>query len=335
MSISIIITAYNYGRFIKEAIHSALSQDLPGIETIVIDDGSTDNTPEIVAQFGPAVRYIRQENAGLPEARNAGLRAAGGDWVIILDADDKLAPNAASIALKFMEKNLPGANLVVFGIKSFSDDGETPEMVKEAALNLPPRLISFRDVVLRNRIGVCGLARRQVLLELGGFNRMAGGADDREMLIKLANRKPLLFLDAPLYHYRLHNTSMSHNTLKHSRDTDWVLRHARAEYGRLLPASDWRLARSIYHYQIAMNWYVNGSIKQAAAACARSIIATPWIFDFQAIGVAPLGRVRFLVRLARDCCRSWFQSSSASRVEHKLVFVILLCLLVLYNKTPV
>lgn len=319
MSISIIITAYNYGQYVEAAIHSALAQDLPGVETIVIDDGSTDDTPEIVARFGTAVRYIRQENTGLPGARNAGLRAASGEWVIILDADDKLAPNTASMALKFVEKNAPNANLVVFGEKSFVNDNEIPEMVDETAVNLPPRLISLRDVVLRNRFGVCGLARRQVLLEIGGFNRMAGGADDRDMLIKLANCGPVLFLEAPLRHYRVHNTSMSHNTLKHSRDTDWVLCNARAEFGHILPASDWRLARSIYHYQIAMNWYMAGSIKRAAAACVRSIIATPWIFDRQASGVAPLGRVRFLVRLARDGCRSLFQSGSECQMKHKLV----------------
>lgn len=304
LSISIIITAYNYGQYIEAAIRSALAQDLPGIETIVIDDGSTDNTPEIVAKFGSDVRYIRQENTGLPGARNAGLCAASGDWVIILDADDKLAPNAASMALKFVEKNSPNACLAVFGDKSFvqgdEDDDETPEIVDEAVLNGPPRLITLRDVVLRNRFGICGLARRQVLLDMGGFNRMAGGADDRDMLIKLTNRGPQLFLDAPLRYYRVHNTSMCHNTLKHSRDTDWVLRNAREVFGSCLPASDWRLARSIYHYQIAMNWYMSGSFTKAMAACFRSIIETPWIFDLQATGVVPLGRVRFLVRLARD-----------------------------------
>ena len=319
LSISIIITAYNYGRFVEAAIRSALSQDLPGIETIVIDDGSTDNTPEIVARFGPAVRYIRQENTGLPGARNAGLHAASGDWVIILDADDKLAPNAASMALRFVEKNSPRANLVVFGEKSFVDDNEIPGMVDETAVNQPPQIISLRDVVLRNRFGVCGLARRHALLETGGFNRMAGGADDRDMLIKLASRGPLHFLDAPLHHYRIHNTSMSHNTLKHSRDTDWVLHHARAEFGSLLPASDWRLARSIYHHQIALNWHMAGSHKLAAAACVRSIMTTPWIFDLKATGVVPLGRMRFLVRLARDGCRSLFQSSPGCQIKHKLV----------------
>ena len=89
--VSIVITTYNYGQYLKEAINSALEQTLPPCEIIVADDGSTDNTAEIVAEYGDKVRYIRYEHKGICQLRNALLDEAKGEWLLFLDADDYLA----------------------------------------------------------------------------------------------------------------------------------------------------------------------------------------------------------------------------------------------------
>ena len=90
---SIIIPAYNAEKFIARAIDSALQQTWPAHEIIVIDDGSSDATAEIVARYGDRVRYQRQDNAGVSAARNTGAQLASGDWLAFLDADDWYYPD--------------------------------------------------------------------------------------------------------------------------------------------------------------------------------------------------------------------------------------------------
>jgi len=90
---SVIIPVYNGAPFIGRAINSVLSQTYPAEEIIVVDDGSADATPDVVARYGAKVRYLRQSNQGVSMARNAGARAARGDWLAFLDADDWYYPD--------------------------------------------------------------------------------------------------------------------------------------------------------------------------------------------------------------------------------------------------
>lgn len=96
MRISIVINNYNYGRFLAAAIESALAQDYPSVEVIVVDDGSTDNSREVIASFGDRITSIFKDNGGQGSALNAGFAAACGDIVIFLDSDDALLPHCCS-----------------------------------------------------------------------------------------------------------------------------------------------------------------------------------------------------------------------------------------------
>ena len=91
--VSIIIPNFNQARFVVSAIESALGQTYPFFEIIVVDDGSTDNSREVVARFGNKVRYMWQKNQGLAGARNTGIKAAKGEFIGLLDADDEWERN--------------------------------------------------------------------------------------------------------------------------------------------------------------------------------------------------------------------------------------------------
>ena len=114
IGISIIIPAYNYARYLSAAIHSVLNQSTPGmsVEIIIIDDGSTDDTPAVAATFGDAIRYVRKENQGLPAARNSGMAAATGDYIVFLDADDLLGQDCLTSHLHTFSAN-PDADISV------------------------------------------------------------------------------------------------------------------------------------------------------------------------------------------------------------------------------
>ncbi len=103
--VSIIIPNFNHGPFIADAIRCVLNQDYRSFEIIVVDDGSTDNSREVVAEFGEQVHYIWQENQGLSAARNTGIQAAKGAYIALLDADDMYEPNFLSTLMKALQED--------------------------------------------------------------------------------------------------------------------------------------------------------------------------------------------------------------------------------------
>src|ERR1035441_690125 len=92
-SVSVVIDNYNYGRFLGEAIDSALNQTYPNVEVIVVDDGSTDNSREVIASFGDRIITVLKENGGQTSALNAGFTASRGEWIYLLDSDDLFNTN--------------------------------------------------------------------------------------------------------------------------------------------------------------------------------------------------------------------------------------------------
>lgn len=123
MKVSVIIPTYNRSHFIGEAINSVLAQDIKdcNIEIIVVDDGSTDNTREVVKEFGNKVRYIFQENQGAGAARNRGIEEANGEWISFLDSDDRWLPYKLSLQFKVLEA-FPNYKAVHSNFYTFSEN---------------------------------------------------------------------------------------------------------------------------------------------------------------------------------------------------------------------
>ena len=120
-SISIVINNYNYGRFLGEAIRSALDQTMPALEVIVVDDGSTDNSREIIESFGERIHPIYQSNGGQAAAFNSGIRAAKADWVWLLDADDILKSNALETGRSLI---YPSVSRIAMGLQNIDAGGK-------------------------------------------------------------------------------------------------------------------------------------------------------------------------------------------------------------------
>jgi glycosyltransferase involved in cell wall biosynthesis len=123
--VSAVICCYNYGRYVDQAIDSALAQKWPKdrYEVIVVDDGSTDDSPEVLARYGDRIRVIRQENQGVLAATSAGFAAARGEFVGTLDADDRWLPTAVPTLVAALRRN-PDVGLVMGDLRVVDDAGE-------------------------------------------------------------------------------------------------------------------------------------------------------------------------------------------------------------------
>lgn len=119
-TVSIVINNYNYARYLRRAIDSALAQDYPHLEVVVVDDGSTDDSRAVIGGYGARIHAILQENRGQIGAINAGVAASRGDIVFLLDADDALLPDAASTVVSQWR---PGISKVQFRLSLVDADG--------------------------------------------------------------------------------------------------------------------------------------------------------------------------------------------------------------------
>lgn len=140
--ISVVVPSYNYGAFIEQTISSVLAQTFGDLEVIVVDDGSTDQTAVVVDRFhDKRLRYIYQDNRGLPAARNTGIRAARAPIIALLDADDLYHPEKLAIATAYLD-NHPEVGLLYNGRTTITTEGE-PILMHRA-----PQTVTLSDLVL-------------------------------------------------------------------------------------------------------------------------------------------------------------------------------------------
>jgi glycosyltransferase involved in cell wall biosynthesis len=159
-TVSVIVPAYNAERYLDEALESVLSQSFQDLECIVVDDGSTDSTSEIAARR-KRVRTLRQDNQGASAARNTGIRAARGEFLTFLDADDLWYPERLKVQLEFHRRR-PEIDFSHVELEEQVDEGiEVPHWA----------LIRQKNAGSNHPLTPSGLMiRRSVMVRLGGFN---------------------------------------------------------------------------------------------------------------------------------------------------------------------
>ncbi len=207
--VTIVIPCYNHAHFLCEAIESVQNQTYRRHETVVVNDGSSDNTSEVAGKF-PDVRLIVQKNMGLAAARNAGLEKSRGEFIVFLDADDRLLPNALEIALKAFEKHSDCAFVSGF-CKFISADGRPLSYLKQ------PRFDDESDhyaALLKNSYiwsPANVVYRRKIFERVAGFNADVNPAADYELYLRIARQFPVYQHGEIVAEYRKHNMSMSGN----------------------------------------------------------------------------------------------------------------------------
>lgn len=216
-SVSVIIPAYNAEATIAETLVSVQGQTLSPDEIIVIDDGSSDATPRIVASVAagdPRVRLITQTNAGVAEARNTGIRAARSDWVASVDADDIWHPRWIELMVAAVEAAPYRPGFAYCWSRRIDEESHVLSDVGR------PRHQGnvYTQLVASNFLGnaSAALLRRDLLLDVGGFDpglQKAGaqGAEDLKLYLAIARTQPVALAPYFLTGYRLSSGSMSRN----------------------------------------------------------------------------------------------------------------------------
>ncbi len=135
-TVSVVVTTYNQARYIEATLESVFNQTYPAWEVIVVDDGSTDDTPNRLARFGDKIRYIRQKNQGVASSRNTGVSHARGDYVALLDGDDLWEPEKLAVQIT-AAYDFPQSGLIVANGVEFDDSGVLqPSLLRDVAKDL-------------------------------------------------------------------------------------------------------------------------------------------------------------------------------------------------------
>lgn len=219
--VSVVIACYNQARFLRRAIESARNQTYPRIEIVVVDDGSTDDTAAVAAELG--ARCIRQANRGPAAARNRGLQECAGEYVVFLDADDRLLPHGVEANVDaFMER--PEAGLVSgWGRREY-------ERVWIPPLT-PPEQDSY-TVILEQSYG-CEhqeMQRRDALIAVGGYDESDSirATEDWDLHLRMAREHPVyLHRSGPVYEYRQQPEGLSADSNRMLKAASTTLRRQR------------------------------------------------------------------------------------------------------------
>lgn len=210
-SVAVVIPTYNYGRFIADAIRSVLNQTRPPSEIIVVDDGSTDETAAVVAEFGDAVRYIRQDNAGVCAARNRGVSESTSELVSFLDSDDTWEPTNLEKQIARFESDKE-IGLVHCGMREFDGaTGETTHVYTEGGEDgVADNLLLWEGPLIVGPGGAVTVSRK-AFDRVGGFDTRMKVGEDWDFCYRVARLFKIAFVDEPLVNYRNHDAAAHRN----------------------------------------------------------------------------------------------------------------------------
>lgn len=201
--VSVVIIGLNQGKYISTAISSVLEQTHPAVEVLVVDDGSTDNTHEVAERFS-GVRYYFQQNSGISAARNKGIQHARGEYLVFLDADDWLLPEAVERNLEYMLAN-PSLAFVSGAHKIYFEDIDQVWLGQRTV-----EAHHYIHLLQGNYIGMVAtvLFRKDVVSEFL-FDESLPSCEDYDLYFRIAKRFPVLHHKYLIAVYRKHDSNMS------------------------------------------------------------------------------------------------------------------------------
>jgi glycosyltransferase involved in cell wall biosynthesis len=298
VSVSLVIATYNHARFLGEALDSAVAQTLEGVEVVVVDDGSTDDTEAVLARYGGRLRVIRQPNRGLAAARNTGLAAARGTYVSFLDADDVLLPTKLAEQAAILDR-APTVGWTYCDVL-IEATATGAEMRASERFGYGARMLEgwlFSELIHGNFIpAIAPLVRRTVLHTAGGFDERLTALEDWDLWLRLSLIAEARYSPAVLVRYRVHPGGMSEDRSRMDRNRFRVLDklcRTRPAAVEGLGAAGRRIIADTHNW-LGKEAYARGDWAEARRRFTASLVTVPW--QRQAPMLLGLSLVRFGTR---------------------------------------
>lgn len=227
--VSVIIPTYNCAKYLPQAIESVLNQTYKDYEIIIVDDGSTDNTKEIISVYQSKIKYIYQDNAGVSKARNTGIQNSTGMYIAFLDADDRWLPFKLELQIKCFEK-LPNVDLIFSDFSAIKQNRIIYKSYFYKAFNIFKEFKINLDNIFQNKLQICKngqnlkvfwgnifktlflgnfilpstvILKKKALSNVGYFNEKYRVAEETEFFLRFAKYYEMAFIEHPLVYYRL------------------------------------------------------------------------------------------------------------------------------------
>lgn len=248
--VSVIITAYNRADLLPATLESVFAQSWKDHEIVVVDDGSTDATPRLLASYGDRIRWVSQENLGVAAAWNRGIREARGTFLAFLASDDLWEGEALGKIMRAFEEH-PDAGLVAIMAREITAAGERTGIVYGKRTSGP----FFSTVgLLRGDQGGCSwfVVRRQVLDRVGLYDESLRSAEECDLCLRLSFVTRMVAVREPLLLRRAHPGNLSRDRLTNARHWIRILEKLRREHPEFVGAHPWVFRRALGKEQLRL-----------------------------------------------------------------------------------
>ena len=219
--VSVIIPACNCDRYIGEAIASVFAQTYTDYELIIVDDGSTDDTAQVIKSYGDRINYIYQTNQGVAQARNTGLAAAKGKYIAFLDQDDFFYPHKLASQVELMAQK-PSLGMISSGWNIVNSQGEAINTVQPWEHS---RELNIKDIIVWKPVFLGAMLFSHAWLKrISGFDTTLEQTPDVDLVLRLAAIGcPAYWLKDAIVGYRQHENNASGNTLLQAQELNSML----------------------------------------------------------------------------------------------------------------
>jgi len=296
-TVSVIIPTYNYGHYISEALDSVFAQTYTDYEVIIVDDGSTDGTPEIVAPYLDRAKFISTDHVGHTNARDVGIAASRGRYICFLDSDDMFTPDKLELQVPFMEAH-PEIDFVFSDFSSFDEAGERFDawVSKQKRFSSVPyrqegvhRLFegSLYDAVFYERLVLPGtmLIRRGYLIETGVYDSDVAAKVFYSKFLHTLDKSNVAYTDTATVRRRWHGDNISLDNEVVNVAIVRVFEKFLDARGHEMPGTYRRYAArrmSHAHYRLGRLALKNGEIREGRSHLWCSLKA--WPFKWRSYG---------------------------------------------------